>query len=161
MLFRTTIMILNYHHRMADTHNMPDWVSSDSPSRCCLNKQTSPTYWSSSDPPAGQCGLPPVAALAPQDGPAGREDHQEDHHDGQEDEGARHQGNLLQVVALQCSGYGRWFPAIHLAENYSSRTNSPPKSCETISEQSRNTQVRLGWEVLFVVCFCNCEVWGW
>ena len=22
----TTIMILNYHHRMADTHEMPDWV---------------------------------------------------------------------------------------------------------------------------------------
>ena len=20
-------MILNYHHRMADTHNMPEWVS--------------------------------------------------------------------------------------------------------------------------------------
>ena len=23
----TTIMILNYHHRMADTHEMPDWVA--------------------------------------------------------------------------------------------------------------------------------------
>ena len=23
----TTIMILNYHHRLADTHEMPDWVS--------------------------------------------------------------------------------------------------------------------------------------
>ena len=22
----TTIMILNYHHRLADTHEMPDWV---------------------------------------------------------------------------------------------------------------------------------------
>ena len=27
MMSRTTIMILNYHHRMADTHHMPDWVS--------------------------------------------------------------------------------------------------------------------------------------
>jgi hypothetical protein len=23
----TTIMILNYHHRLADTHEMPPWVS--------------------------------------------------------------------------------------------------------------------------------------
>ena len=23
----TTIMILNYHHRQADTHEMPSWVS--------------------------------------------------------------------------------------------------------------------------------------
>jgi hypothetical protein len=22
----TTIMILNYHHRLADTHEMPEWV---------------------------------------------------------------------------------------------------------------------------------------
>ena len=26
----TTIMILNYHHRLADTHEMPGWVSSES-----------------------------------------------------------------------------------------------------------------------------------
>ena len=24
----TTIMILNYHHRLADTHEMPEWVQS-------------------------------------------------------------------------------------------------------------------------------------
>ena len=107
-------MILNYHHRMADTHNMPEWVSL-APHTVFLaggfsyfvNKQTTLNQLRSHSSPAGQCCLPPVAALAPKDGPARREDHQEDHHDGQEDEGARHQGNLLQVVALQCSGYGR------------------------------------------------------
>ena len=26
----TTIMILNYHHRLADTHEMPSWVSDQS-----------------------------------------------------------------------------------------------------------------------------------
>ena len=56
---------------------------------------------------AGGRHLPPVAPLAPQDGQAGREDHQEDHHDGQEDEGAGHQGDLLQVVTFQCTGHGR------------------------------------------------------
>ena len=25
----TTIMILNYHHRRPDTHDMPDWVSQE------------------------------------------------------------------------------------------------------------------------------------
>ena len=25
----TTIMILNYHHRLADTHEMPEWVRED------------------------------------------------------------------------------------------------------------------------------------
>ena len=30
----TTIMILNYHHRLADTHEMPDWVSA-ALLRCC------------------------------------------------------------------------------------------------------------------------------
>ena len=24
----TTIMVLNYHHRLVDTHEMPDWVRS-------------------------------------------------------------------------------------------------------------------------------------
>ena len=95
-------MILNYHHRMADTHNMPEWVSLTLTSHCFPGRSLHLFCQQT-----GQCCLPPVAALAPQDGPAGREDHQEDHHDGQEDEGARHQGDLLQVVALQCSRYGR------------------------------------------------------
>ena len=37
---------------------------------------------------AGGCHLPAVAPLAPQDGQTRGEDHQEDDHDGKEDEGA-------------------------------------------------------------------------
>ena len=37
----TTIMILNYHHRQADTHTMPTWVSQCSMNKYSLtNKQT-------------------------------------------------------------------------------------------------------------------------
>ena len=30
----TTIMILNYHHRLPDTHTMPRWVTGER--RCCV-----------------------------------------------------------------------------------------------------------------------------
>ena len=41
--------------------------------------------------------------MAPEDGQTRGEDHQEDNHDGQEDEGIRHQGDILQVPSLQRS----------------------------------------------------------
>ena len=34
------------------------------------------------------------------------ENHQEDHHDGKQDEGAGHEGDILQVSVVQCAGYG-------------------------------------------------------
>ena len=54
LLFRTTIMILNYHHRMADTHNMPEWVSISLTGVFIylVNKQTSQTLSTWSHPPA-------------------------------------------------------------------------------------------------------------
>ena len=36
----TTIMILNYHHRQADTHEMPSWVSSSSSRALSRSKYT-------------------------------------------------------------------------------------------------------------------------
>ena len=55
---------------------------------------------------SGGSGISAVAALGYEDGPTWREDHPQDNHDGQEDEGAGHQGDLLEVFTVQCSGHG-------------------------------------------------------
>ena len=34
----TTIMILNYHHRKAETHEMPNWVSQSLPTSDLLQQ---------------------------------------------------------------------------------------------------------------------------
>ena len=52
---------------------------------------------------SGGNGISSVASMGSQDGPTWREDHPEDNHDGQEDEGVGYQGDLLQVAALQRS----------------------------------------------------------
>ena len=54
-------------------------------------------------PAAGPGALPPVDPLAPQDVPAGREVHPEDHSDAEQDEGDR---PSLQVAACQRAGHG-------------------------------------------------------
>lgn len=46
------------------------------------------------------------------DGASGREDHPEDDHDAEQDEGVGPEGAILQVFAGQCLGHGRRLPAV-------------------------------------------------
>ena len=81
----TTILVLNYHHRHADTHQMPEWVGR-------LSKQQTQTNMSCS---SGPRHIPPVDPLVPQDVSARGEDHQEDNHDAEEDERNGAEGDIL------------------------------------------------------------------
>ena len=49
----------------------------------------------------GEDAVSPVDPLDPENGPAWGEDHEEDHHDAEQDEGARPQGEVLQVAVGQ------------------------------------------------------------
>ena len=62
---------------------------------------------------------------------------QEDNHDGKENEGAGHQGDLIQVSPLQCSRHEWWLLSIDTAKN----NNSSSQPCDTFTEQSRNSKV--------------------
>ena len=55
----------------------------------------------------GADAVPAVDPLGAADGPAGGEDHEEDDHDAEQDEGAGPQGEVLQVAAGQCARHGR------------------------------------------------------
>ena len=57
-------------------------------------------------PGSGAGAVPAVDPLAPSDVSAWGEDHQEDHHDAEQDEGARPQGKVIQVPARQRPRYG-------------------------------------------------------
>lgn len=64
----------------------------------------------------GPVHLPTVDSVLLADGPSGREDHQENHHDAKQDEGAGAQQALVQVAPGQRPGHERWLEAIfHLA----------------------------------------------
>ena len=52
---------------------------------------------------AGTNSLPSMDPLGAEDGAAGREDHQEDNYDAEQDEGAGPQREILQVTSCQCS----------------------------------------------------------
>ena len=88
----TTIMILNYHHRQADTHKMPEWVASH------INNflQYKLCY-------EGEDAVSSVDSLAVENVQARRKADQEDHHDAEQDEGAGSQGDVFQIAVGQCS----------------------------------------------------------
>ena len=56
---------------------------------------------------SGTSNFPSVDSLAPENVQTRGKDHQEDNHDGPEDEGPGHEGDLLQVLVNQCAGHGR------------------------------------------------------
>ncbi len=132
----TTIMILNYHHRLADTHEMPPWVRWSigqmvnwyNPkfgilkTRHNVHNNKNPLF----------TGAMPLLAMDPvgaTHGPPGGEDHPQNYHDAEQNEGARPEGAQLQEPPGQRPWHGRRFPAQLDIAPWSrlSHPSSPPK----------------------------------
>ena len=64
----------------------------------CLHLETSTYHYLFS---SGAADIPTVHTVVPADVAAGGEDHEEDNHDAEEDEGDGAEGDLLQVAAGQ------------------------------------------------------------
>ena len=73
---------------------------------------------------AGTNSLPSMDPLGAEDGSAWGEDHQEDHYDAEQDEGAGPQREILQVTSCQCSGHGWRFRAVLLTATQSSSSSA-------------------------------------
>ena len=127
----TTILVLNYHHRQQDTHEMPEWVTfflfhfiiiltsqkschdyflqnivSESPTKYVLGSLIL-QHWQYFSSIAGLSFVLAVASLGSAHDSARREDHEEVDHDGEEDARAGSQGDRVEVGALRSSRYGR------------------------------------------------------
>ena len=79
----TTIMVLNYHHRLVDTHEMPDWVGKNKKERKRKNCFLS----------AGSNSFSAVASLVPAHVQTRGENNQKVNTDAEEDEGVRQERN--------------------------------------------------------------------
>ena len=79
--------------------------------------------------------VPPVPALAPHDAQAWQENHQEDHHDAEEAQGAGQDGAHLQVAAGQCPGHGGQLqvPVPHEPHNARHSGRLPPEELQVSS----------------------------
>ena len=62
---------------------------------------------------AGADRVPAVDPVGAANGSSRREDHAEDHHDPEQDEGARPAGQVLQVAPRQRPGHGRRLQVVH------------------------------------------------
>ena len=90
----TTIMVLNYHHRLVDTHEMPDWVIID-PGVCLSIPDIS-----------GSANLSTMDALVSSDVPTWRKNYQKDNSNAEEDERTGQEGNEVKVPPRQCPRHG-------------------------------------------------------
>ena len=126
----TTILVLNYHHRQQDTHEMPEWVTffsfhfiiiltsqkschdyrdyflqnkvSESPTKYLLGSLIL-QQWQFFSSIAGLPFVPAVASLGFAHDSARRQDHEEVDHDGEEDARAGSQGDWIEVGSLWSS----------------------------------------------------------
>ena len=80
----TTIMVLNYHHRLVDTHEMPDWVGKSQKKK----EKVKAVFLS-----AGSNSFSAVASLVAAHVQTRGENNQKVNTDAEEDEGVRQERN--------------------------------------------------------------------